>query len=161
MHQRMKGNKMKHLGCIIKYCLIITFSIMTVSCCDPPTQPKHPGKVKGWLTTAERDESDIIAVLVLKKGEKSQQGSIGVEIVDIFPPEKPCAFDSIGSLPRTSIRFYSPQNGSTVCEQIVYGPSNTNVACASAIGVYTVGIQAINTQDNWILIDLRGKIEKE
>jgi hypothetical protein len=66
--------------------------ILTACSCPEPKiehQP-YPDKVAGWKESASESGFKILAHLVLKKGEESDNGKIGVKLVDIFPPEK-CA----------------------------------------------------------------------
>jgi hypothetical protein len=123
-------------------------------CCDPVAQPAHPGAVLGWVPPNKR-HGDLIATLVLKKGEKSQNDNIGVEVSSIFPPERPCAKDSVASLPSAIIRFYRPKDNQTLCEQKVYSPSSMPTDCPSEVGVYSTFVHAINYADNWVFFELR------
>jgi len=138
--------------------LIAVFTATSISCCKSGPQPVHPGKVKGWnISSAVCDY--CIAILVLKKGEKSDNGKIGVEVLDISAPKKPCAWDSVYSYPTATLRFYNPLNQQPFCEQTFF-PGNINVNCGSTSGVYSVSIHAINTVENWIFLDIRGAVRK-
>jgi len=125
------------------------------SCCAPVEQPAHPGNVLGWVPPNERS-GYLIAILVLKKGGKSQNGNIGVEVSNIFPPEKPCAKDSVASLPSAIIRFYNPKDQQTICEQKLYSPTTGTLDCPSEFEEDNAVVKAINYADNWVFLELRG-----
>ena len=129
-------------------------------CCGPVAQPAHPGAAQGWVPPNKRNDSTI-ATLVLKKGGKSQNGNIGVEVSSIFPPERPCAKDSVASLPTAIIRFYRPKDQQTLCEQKVYSSSSLSTDCPSEVGVYSTYVYAINYSDNWVFFELRGPAKTE
>jgi hypothetical protein len=123
-------------------------------------QPAYPRDVPGWVAPNKRDGS-LIATLVLKKGEKSQNGDIGVEVSNISPPERPCAKDSVGSMPSAIIRFYRPKDQQTICEHRVYSPSSLRVDCPSEFEVSSTYVHAINYADNWVFFELRGVAKTE
>src|SRR5215475_12460979 len=113
---------MKSWSILLNSLLIVSMAVGLSSCCAPVEQPAHPGNVLGWVPPDKRSDSTI-AILVLKKGEKSQNGDIGVEISNIFAPERPCAKDSVAGLPSAIIRFYNPKDRQTICEKKLYSPS--------------------------------------
>ena len=133
-------------------------TVTSVSCCKTAPQPTRPGEVGGWHIASEKCNY-CIAILVLKKGEKSDNGKIGVEVLDVSAPRKPCARDSVYSYPTTTLRFYNALDQQTICEQAFF-PGTVNVNCESAGGVYSVSIHAINTAENWVFFDLRGAARK-
>jgi hypothetical protein len=95
-------------------------------------------------------------MLVLKKEEKSENGNIGVEVSNIFPPERPCAYDSVASLPSAIIRFYNPKDQQTICEKKMYSDSSDSLGCPPEFEVRYAHVYAINYADNWVYFDLRG-----
>ena len=137
---------------------VTSLTVTSVSCCKTGPQPTHPGKVGGWDISVEKCNY-CIAILVLQKGEKSHNGKIGVEVLDISAPRRPCARDSVYSYPTATLRFYNALNQETLCEQSFF-PGSVNVDCPSTSGVYSVYIKAINTVDNWVYFDIRGAAKK-
>lgn len=146
---------MKYWRVLLNSLLIVSVAVWLSSCCAPAGQPAHPGNVLGWVPPDKRSDYTI-AILVLKKGEKSENGNIGVEISNIFPPERPCAHDSVASLPSTAIRFYNPKDQQTICEQKVYSASTGTLDCPSEFEVDNAVVNAINYADNWVFLELRG-----
>ena len=149
---------MRYLSALRHSLLIVSMAVTLSCCCDPAPQPAHPGAVRGW-EPPNKNSGYMIATLVLKKGERSQNDNIGVEVSGIYPPERSCAKDSVASLPSAMIRFYRPTDQQTLCEQKVYSPSSLKTDCPSEVGVYSIFVHGINYADNWIFFELRGAVK--
>jgi hypothetical protein len=146
---------MKYWSILLNSLLIVSMAVGLSSCCAPVKQPAHPGNVVGWIPPDKRSDFTI-AMLVLKKGGKSENGDIGVEVSNISPPERPCAYDSIASLPSALIRFYNPKDQQTICEKKVYIDSSGSLDCPPGFEVHSTYVYGINYADNWVYFELRG-----
>ncbi len=130
------------------------------SCCVEQARespPERPSSVRGWSELHVYDFL-IVAELVLRKGESSDNGSLGVEVVDIVAAD-PCAERySRNGTTRVLLRFFRPASGETLCEAefpnsaagMPEGP-----ACATRFDIDTVNVYAINAEDEWVWFDLR------
>src|ERR1700750_707264 len=84
----MPGMKAWIRGAALLACL----SLMA-GCCqlfsESEKQPEHPGPVSGWAKPPN-DKGDSIGYLLLKKGESTDNGEIGLRLVDVLPKECEC-----------------------------------------------------------------------
>jgi hypothetical protein len=156
--RKISEEEMRLVRYLFNMLFATSLTVTSVACCKTEPQPTHPGKVGGWNIPREKCNF-CIAILVLKKGEKSDNGKIGVEVLDISAPRKPCAWDSVYSYPTATLRFYDAINQQTLCEESFF-PGIINVKCASTPGVYSVSINSINTLENWVYFDMRGAPRK-
>ena|SRR6266404_4961067 len=121
---------------------------------SPPPQPSGPLKVDGWQRTKD-DGVKFCAVLLLRKGESSDNGKFGVRVTDIIEADPCCGDPSPLCDRRARIQFFRPSDGCILCELEPSDRGNNSISCADQIGVNVIGIRAINTAEGWVLFDLR------
>ncbi len=121
---------------------------------SPPPQPTGPVKVDGWKRTTD-DGVTFCAVLLLRKGESSDNGKFGVRVTDIIEADPCCGDPSPLCDRRARIQFFRPSDGRVLCELEPSDRGNNVISCADQIGVNVIGIRAINTAEGWVLFDLR------
>ena len=121
---------------------------------SPPDQPKGPFKVDGWQMSREGGVT-FRAVLMLRNGESASNGSIGVRVTEIHEANPCCGDPSPLCDRRARIQFFDPNDGRPLCEIESASLGNTVIPCSDKINVSVVGIRAINTQEGWVLFDLR------
>ena len=142
---------MKRLATIIA----LTFGLSCGACLKPPPeQPKGPFKVDGWQMSTEGGVT-FRAVLMLRNGQSASNGSIGVKVTEIHEANPCCGDPSPLCDRRARIQFFDPRDGRPLCEIESATLSNTVIPCGDKIKVSVVGIRAINTQEGWVLFDLR------
>jgi hypothetical protein len=142
---------MKRLATIIA----LTFCVRCGPCLkSPPDQPKAPSKVDGWQMSREAGVT-YRAVLMLRKGESASNGSVGVRVTEIHEADPCCGDPSPLCARRASIQFFDPSDGRPLCEVESSDFGNTVIPCSDKIKVSVIGIRAINTQEGWVLFDLR------
>jgi hypothetical protein len=126
-------------------------------CMQPLPQPSRPSKVEGWKDIYEKSSGvRFRAVLLLKKGESSDNGTFGVKAVDILEASPCCGDPGPNCYRRARIQFYNPADGRVLCEVEVARQENHVIDCADALGVSVIGVREINTVEGWVLFDLRG-----
>ncbi len=124
-------------------------------CTNPtPAQPTGPFKVDGWKRTKDSAVT-YCAVLLLRKGESSDNGKFGVRVTNIQEANPCCGDQSPLCERRARIQFYRPSDGRVLCELEPSAGANTVIDCADEIGVSVIAIRAINTSEGWVLFDLR------
>lgn len=124
-------------------------------CCRPlPPQPAAPTKVDGWKDSDSGSGLRVRAVLMLKQGESSSSGNLGVKVTDILEAE-PCGHVGIEYSRRANFQFFNPANGQVFCENTVPDQANWGITCADKIGVDAIGVRDISTAEKWVLFDLR------
>ncbi len=102
-----------------------------------------------------------IAILVLRKGESSDNGKIGVRVSDIIAAD-PCAgYGTLQRIPRVKMQFYDVHQQSVVCEDLLTDGSGTLLGAGpcgekiAELGVTAISINAINATDGWVSFELR------
>jgi len=137
---------------------LIYVIMFTSSCCSPEReQPVHPGKVSGWKDTRYNDGGHSIAKLVLHKGESSDNGKIGVMVIDIIPADNCAHPGTYSGSPRAVIRFFAPSGLQATCETTFVGEKGNLIHasdCGSSFGLSGVNIYGINTKDGWVYFEL-------
>jgi len=140
---------------------LASFAGLIRGCCSAKLpEPAHPGAVAGWKESQEGGVHTVGA-LVLKKGESSDNGKIGVRVVDIIAAD-PCAeYGTLQSLPRVKIQFYQTPQQTVICEELLTGGSGTSLIagpCGEKIadlGVTAISVNAINATEGWVWFELR------
>jgi hypothetical protein len=97
-------------------------------CMKPPPQPTRPSSVEGWKDVYDKSSGvRYRAVLLLKKGESSDNGKCGVKVADILEAKPCCGDPGPDCYRRARIQFYNqikaPSTVAQTCEEsstIVY-----------------------------------------
>ena len=138
--------------CLI-LCAIVGLS--SAGCCRSlPPQPPRPDKLEGWKDFIDDSGMKFHGVLLLKKGESSDNGTIGVRVTEIAEAQ-PCADVGIEYHRRALLQFFTPSDGRVACEELVADGGNSEIRCGDRLGVDVIGVRAINTAEGWVLFDLR------
>jgi len=86
-------------------------------CMQPPPQPARPSNVEGWKDVYDKSSGvRYRAVLLLKKGETSDNGKFGVRVVDILEAKPCCGDPGPDCYRRARVQFYNPASGLVLCE---------------------------------------------
>lgn len=130
-------------------------------CCSAKVQePDHPGPVAGWKESQEGGVHTV-GTLVLKKGESSDNGKIGVKIIDVTAADACAEYGSLQSLPRVKIQFYKAREQTVICQELLTAGSSTSLIAGPCgkdiadVGVTTISINAINATEGWVWFELR------
>jgi hypothetical protein len=141
--------------------LIPTCVILFVGCCSPQARVEQvrPQKVDGWQDTYFSGVHSI-AELVLSKGESSDNGELGVKVLDIIPP-KPCS-DGYAGMPKVVLSFYRPSDKTVLCDEAIFTEGGTSMGtgppyphCTPEVGLSAISVKAINAKEGWVWFDLR------
>jgi hypothetical protein len=140
---------------------LASFASLIRGCCSTKApEPAHPGPVAGWKESRDGGVHTV-GILVLKKGESSDKGKIGVKVVDIIAAD-PCAgYGTLQSIPRVKMQFYQAPQQKMVCEELLTAGSGTSLvagACGEKIadlGVTAISVNAINATEGWVWFELR------
>lgn len=139
---------------------IIVISFLTVSislaigCCRRPQlpEPTPPTVVRGWQ---DFEESGVhyVGEFILKKGQSTDNGQIGVSLVDVIPA-KPCADEGYFSYPKAVIRFYRVSDQEVLCEATFLAGGggtllNSPSYCGTNIDLTGLSLMSVNTTDGW------------
>ena len=140
--------------------LIMTFVVLFGGCCSSQErrQPDPPKKVEGWKDSYFGGVHSVVELL-LHKGESSDNGKLGVKVIDIVAPQ-PGAEGYAGE-PKVVLQFYRPSDKQILCEATfaeggtVIGTGPPYPHCTADVGLSAISVSAINTKDNWVWFDLR------
>lgn len=121
-------------------------------------QPVAPKKVSGWKDTYSSGVHSI-GELYLHKGTSSDNGNLGVEVIDVVKPQ--AGAEGYAGMPKVILRFYRAADKRTLCEA-TFTEGGTSIGdgppyphCKPDLGLSAVSVNAINTKENWVWIDLR------
>jgi hypothetical protein len=100
-------------------------------------------------------------MLVLTKGESSDNGKVGIRVVDIIAGDPCASYGTLQSITRVKLQFYQPAQQSVICEDtfnagsgasLIAGPCGPRIA---DFGISAISINAINASEGWVWFDLR------
>jgi hypothetical protein len=140
---------------------LASFTGMMRGCCSSKQpEPAHPGSVAGWKESHE-GSVQTVGMLVLKKSESSDNGTVGVRVVDIVAGDSCAGHGTLQSIPRVKMQFYQPSQQKVICEEILTAGSGTSLVATSCgeriadLGVTAISINAINATEGWVWFELR------
>src|SRR5882672_9988660 len=100
-------------------CMALASCSLIRGCCSSKSaEPAHPGSVAGWKESHEGGVHTV-GMLVLKKGESSDNGKIGVRVVDIIAADSCAGYGTLQSIPRVKMQFYQAPRQTVICEEIL------------------------------------------
>jgi hypothetical protein len=124
---------------------------------DTPTRPTAKST---WNETHIWTVKSI-GPLILNKGESSDNGALGVKVIDFIPRSCRSFLSDSPNPPKVVMQFYRPSDNQVLCEVRLSGPANSSIdseeMCGTKTGVSVVGINGINAKDGWVSFDLRMK----
>src|ERR1700752_5223329 len=136
---------------MIGLCLLL-IAFLYAGCCSPQArvQPARPAKVAGWKDVNFSGVHSI-GEFVLSKGESTDNGEIGVKVVDIIPP-KPCS-EGYAAMPKVVLSFYRASDGKVLCDEAIFTEGGTSMGtgppyphCKPDVGLSAISVNAINTK---------------
>lgn len=132
---------------------------LTAGCChlfsESEKQPERPGHVSGWAKPPG-DKNNFVGYLLLNKGESTDNGEIGVRLVDIRPKECEC-FTCEPTYPRVIIELFRASDGKVLCRDTYrQGVARLGVGdnCEPDMTVKLISVTAINSKEKWATIGL-------
>ena len=146
---------------LLRFAALSLLCFLSSGCCqlfskeDP--QPARPNLTSSW-----REQTDLFGVrsigfFVMNKGEATDNGQLGVKVIDILPKECRC-MSCEPTNPRVRIAFYRPSDNKLLCEDDFFqGSSSFDIRpkCDPTMGISVIAINAVNTQEKWVSFDLR------
>lgn len=140
--------------------LMSCFLILSGGCCSAQEreQPRPPEKVQGWKDSYSGGVH-YIGELLLHKGDSSDNGKIGVKVLDIVTPQP--GSEGYASMPKAVLQFYRPSDKQILCEATfteggtTMGTGPPYPHCKPEVGLSAISVSGINTMDNWVWFDLR------
>jgi hypothetical protein len=138
--------------------LLIAFTVALSGCggWDPEiVKPTRPASVHGWQKY-ETESLTIKGQFVLSKGESTDNGHVGIRVVDIYAA-KYHLLDS-PELPRAKVQFFRVPDQTIICEGIFERGGNRldlPDLCKDNLAWTVIYINGINHSESWVFFDLR------
>jgi len=147
------------------YLLRVLLGMLTVSsgsCCQlsPMSRdtPKRPSIKSTWSESHDYGMTSF-GPFVLNKGESTDNGSLGVKVIDFIPRRCSSFLSDSPEQPKAVLQFYRPSDHHVLCEVTLSGPANSAIdregMCGTSTGISVVGINGINAREGWVSFDLR------
>ncbi len=117
-----------------------------------PERVEHPG---GWKPFRVGGSITFVGQFVLKRGESTDNGELGVKVLDIRPgPPTPSAtayIESDGS--KAVLRFYKVSNQSVLCDFTSEASStgyDTKYICGGKLPFSNLEVRGIDSEEGWV-----------
>jgi hypothetical protein len=146
------------------FCLWITaLPWVLAGCCHnyDPNPPTRPVNVEGWKTI-KSDTLLTIGSFVLKKGESTNNGKLGVTLIDLKPRILclgPFAEPSPGEI---KLRFFRVSDNQTLCLTTIFAIGENGggtLDCADKSELPSgFGVRAINYKEGWVWFELSSSV---
>ncbi len=118
-----------------------------------------PGRPSIKSTSRESRDYGLnsIGPLILNKGESTDNGSLGVRVIDFIPRKCSSFLSHSPEQPKVVLQFYRPSDRHVLCEVTLSGPANSRIdqeeMCGTKTGISVVGINGINAKEGWVSFD--------
>jgi hypothetical protein len=136
---------------------LLTVSLVFVAGCKcPAPAPPRPGQVRGWQEWNEGRPPysftlHYVGELILNKGESSDNGKIGVRVVEIIPGQ--CTtFLGEPRPPRVKFQFFRAADSQVVCD--VTTEAGGPLQCKGLDDIQYVNVLTINSKEGWVHLNL-------
>lgn len=154
-----RGKNTMSIRCFV---FILLASPVALSGCCTNTyvkQPIYPSDVPGWRDIRFSNGVHSIGILVLAKNESSDNGQVGLTIVDVIPPDRCAEPGSWQGEPRVVLKLFNPSKPTDACQTTMGtgGHSVLSSACGSTVGLAAINIIGINSNDRWVHLELISK----
>lgn len=139
-------------------CLLAMMPILISSCVgwgDEIERPIRPPSVRGWQSV-EVGPITVKGEFLLKKGESTHNGRVGLRVTDIYPA-KHHLLDS-PELPKAKVQFFKVPDHTLICEGVFTRGSNsltTADLCKNKLEWSVIYIRDVNYDEGWVFLDLR------
>jgi hypothetical protein len=128
---------------------------MSSGCCDKEiTEPTRP-VVHGWKAT-QLGSITVKGSFILQKGETTDNGQIGIKLVDVYPAK--CRLFNVSELPYAKIQFYKVSDKATICEGLfTLGSHSLDLPhlCGDKLEWNVIYIQDVNFKEGWAAFDIK------
>ena len=143
--------------------VVVILSCLLATCCcswQERREPLYPTNVVGWKNY-EKGGTKMRGSFVLHKGGTIDNGEIRIKVLDLMPAD-PCAEPgTFNYQARVKFEFIRMIDEQLVCEDIFpeNGGGSFSPECGeylSKIGIFGVGVRAINVKESWVFFELSG-----
>jgi hypothetical protein len=133
--------------------------LLSSNCCSDMRQlnePERPSKVRGW-EELRVGGTTVAGIFVLDKGASTDNGKIGIRLVDTYAAECGLFPFKERKYPKAKLQVYRVSDQEILCESIFFrgGMRLAPPICEADLEWSAIEIIDINSKDNWITFDLR------
>ena len=123
------------------------------ACCkQPQTATTRPATVRGWQRW-EHFGVRLVGELVLHKGEVSDNGTIGVKLLEIREGKAACSIGSEPVEPYVTLQLYMVRDPDVSCI-VTTAAGSRLLQCDERLELGTLAVMAINSSEEWVYIRL-------
>jgi hypothetical protein len=123
--------------------------VFHAACCtQPQTATAHPAAVRGWQTW-DHFGVRLIGELVLRKGEASDNGNLGVRVLGIRAGKAACRVGREPIEPDVTVLFYKLADPNVTCT-ITTAAGSRLLQCDERLGLNMLAVLAINSEEGWV-----------
>lgn len=146
--------------------LVLTGLMCSACVCHPSLYrnvavdtPTRPNIKTSWSESHDYGFTSV-GQFLLNRGESTDNGKLGIRVVDFLPSKCRSLFAEYPDPPRVVLEFYRPGDKLVLCTVTLDGPiANSSIdreeMCGNKTGFSVVGINGLNTHDGWVSFDLR------
>jgi hypothetical protein len=119
-------------------------------------QPRRLSDPNGWQEAALGGGIKLMGQFVLRKGESTENGKIGIKLLNITSKDCPFATICLAPQAKATLRFYKPVDGSIICEPTLESDDTSykaDLVCSGLPFTY-LEVREINTREDWALISI-------
>ncbi len=150
-------SKVKRLACILLVLAVAVIGLhllkRRLQCGGSQSRPENPD---GWKES-NYEGAKYIGSFALGKGEATDNGQIGVQVVDIKPGNCPQTNYEMGGS-SAKLRFFRPSDQKTICETELQPSSSTSYdafrACSRDLPFNRISINIVDSDENWVSFSL-------
>ena len=125
----------------------------------PSDTPIRPDIKSSWKESHDYGFTSV-GQFVLNRGESTDNGQLGIRVVDFIPSTCRSIFAEYPDPPKVVLEFYRASDKQVLCRVTLDGPiANSSIdrqeMCGNRTGFSVVGINGLNARDGWVSFDLR------
>lgn len=143
------------LALLILHILSVGASMQCCSISREISDPTRPTQVRGW-EPSEVGSTNIKGAFVLEKGQSTDNGKVGVKVIDIYPAQ--CRLLDSPKMPKAKIQFYKVSDQTIICESTFdRGGNRLDLpdVCKENLEWSVIYVSDINYKEKWVAFDLR------
>ena len=139
---------------LYRFLILIALGLLNTSCLclQKEGQPERPMSVAGWQEKRFESGIEVWGELLLKSGESSDNGKVGVKLTEVLHGD-PCAHPGWIKAKKITLQFFRPSDRHIFCQQTFMEGMNSSVPCSSEANISVIRIIAINSKEGWAVIE--------
>jgi len=135
--------------------ILVALGLLNIACLclQKEGQPEKPASVGGWQEKRFDSGVEVWGELLLKRGESSDNGKVGVKVTEVLHGD-PCAHPGWIQAKKVTLQFFRPSDHHVFCEETFMQGMSSSVKCWSEANISAVQITTVNSKEGWAVITL-------